>query len=338
MYKFIVSFDISKLTLDSAIIINGDLSNATHLALSNKTEAIEKLFKTYSKQPGFAYENCLICIEAIGVYSYPLLSFVANHNANIWIESGTQIKKSIGIQRGKNDKIDSFRIAEYALKNQGKARIWKPSSPIIIEIKHLTSLRVRLIKSLNNLIIPVKEIEKIGDSKTSRLLNKAMKSSIEAIQKDITMIEKQIVELLNGDDTLKEQFSLITSIVGIGPQTALALIVYTEGFKLFDDARKLACYAGVAPFEYKSGTSVRGKTRVSKMANTTLKALLHMASLTAVKLDYQLKTYYERKVGEGKAKMSVLNAVKAKLLNRVMSVIQRKKKYENSANFSLVLS
>ena len=69
------------------------------------------------------------------------------------------------------------------------------------------------------------------------------------------------------------------------------------------------------------------------MANTTLKAVLHMASLSAVRYDYQLKEYYERKVAEGKKKMSVLNAVKAKLIHRIMSVVQRKEKYENSVNF-----
>lgn len=338
MYQFILGFDISKLTLDSTIITNGELATASHQTLENKPAMIEKLFKEYSKRPGFSYENCLICIEAIGVYSYPILSFVARNNAKIWIESGTQIKKSIGIQRGKNDKIDSFRIAEYALKNQEKARIWVPSNPIITEIKHLTSLRDRLIKSRHNLVIPVKEFEQIGDLKMAKILKKAMKSSLESLENDILRIENQIIELLNGDNSLKELFSLVTSVVGVGTQTALALIIYTDAFTLFDDARKLACYAGVAPFAYTSGTSIRGKTRVSKMANTNLKALLHMASLTAVKLDHQLKSYYERKVAEGKAKMSVLNAVKAKLLCRVMSVVQRKVKYENSANFSLVLS
>ena len=79
---------------------------------------------------------------------------------------------------------------------------------------------------------------------------------------------------------------------------------------MLNDTRKLACYCGVAPFKYSSGTSVRGKTKVHYMANKKLKCNLHMASLTAVKLEVELKAYYERKVLEGKNKMSVLNAVK----------------------------
>ena len=145
MYQFIVSFDVSKLTLDSTIISNGDLVKMPHKALKNKVEAIEKLFKEYAKLPDFSFENCLICIEATGVYTYPILNFVAKHGAKIWVESGAQIKKSLGILRGKSDKDDAFRIAEYALKNQEKARLWEPSSKVIVQIKHLTKLRERLL-------------------------------------------------------------------------------------------------------------------------------------------------------------------------------------------------
>jgi transposase len=338
MYSFIVGIDVSKLTLDAVLMIDGVKETATHHLLANAPSDLEKLFKTFSKTPNFSLDKCLICIEATGVYTYPILSFVAQNDANIWVESGTQIKKSMGIQRGKNDAIDALRIATYASKNQEKIRLWKPANPTIIEIKNLTSLRHRLIKSQKQLTVPVEEFRQVGDTKTAKLLSKAIKTTLEAIERDIDDIEKLIKERLDNDTDLKELFKLVTSVVGIGTQTALALIIYTDGFTLFDDARKLACYAGVAPFGYTSGTSVKGKTRVSKLANMTLKTALHMASLTAVKLDLQLKDYYQRKVADGKNKMSVLNAVKAKLIHRVMSVVQRKEKYENSAIFSLVLS
>ncbi|MEO8109364.1 MAG: transposase [Ginsengibacter sp.] len=93
------------------------------------------------------------------------------------------------------------------------------------------------------------------------------------------------------------------------------------------DARKLACYCGVAPFEYSSGSSIRGRTQVHFMANKKLKCNLHMASLSAVKLDTDLKAYYEKKVAEGKSKLSVLNAVKNKLLARVVAVVNKQQEY-----------
>jgi transposase len=116
-------------------------------------------------------------------------------------------------------------------------------------------------------------------------------------------------------------------VVGIGFVTAINLIVHTDGFSIMNDARKLACFCGVAPFEYSSGTSVKGKTKVHPMANKKLKCNLHMASLTAVKLDPGLKSYYEIKVAEGKNKLSVLNAVRNKLLARVVSCVNNRKMY-----------
>lgn len=93
------------------------------------------------------------------------------------------------------------------------------------------------------------------------------------------------------------------------------------------DVRKLTCYCGVVPYEYSSGTSVRGKTKVHYLANKKLKCNLHMASLTAIKLGIDLKAYYERKVTEGKNKMSVLNAVANKLLARVITVVNKQREY-----------
>ena len=94
------------------------------------------------------------------------------------------------------------------------------------------------------------------------------------------------------------------------------------------DSRKLACYSGVAPFVYESGTSIRGRTGVSKFANNELKKVLHMAAISSVKHNPDLKQYFQRKVLEGKNKMSVINAVRNKLLHRVVAVIKRGTPYK----------
>lgn len=104
-------------------------------------------------------------------------------------------------------------------------------------------------------------------------------------------------------------------------------MIHTHGFSIMNDARKLACYCGVAPFEYSSGSSIRRKTKVRNMANKKIKCNLHMASITAVKHDQGLKQYYEHKIAEGKNKMSVLNAVKSKLLARVVSCVNNQRMY-----------
>ena len=338
MYKFHLGIDISKSTLDGVLLTDGKKETAIHSKVENTPEGIEELFKIYSAVLDFSLDNCLICVEATGVYTHPILNYVGLKGAKLWMESGTRIKRSMGIQRGKNDKIDSLRIALYAFKNQDDVRIWKPTNQTIDKLKHLNALRDRLVDTRKRLVTPVEEFQQVGELDFYKLLQKAMKASLQAINDDITKIDKQMKTLIDKDSSLKELYTLITSVVGIGVQTAINLLVYTDGFSLFDDARKLACYAGVAPFEHSSGSSVRGRTKVSKLANMKLKSVLQMAALSAVKYDKQLKEYYEKKIAKGKSKLSILNAVKNKLIHRVMSVVQRKKKYENSVNFSLVLS
>ena len=119
---------------------------------------------------------------------------------------------------------------------------------------------------------------------------------------------------------MKELYDLITSVVGVGTRTAVAMIVYTNEFENFTDARQLACYSGVVPFQKESGSSVRGRTRVSKMCNHTLKSLLHLSALSAVRHDPELKAYYEKKKAEGKNPMSVLNGVRNKLVHRILKM------------------
>jgi len=195
------------------------------------------------------------------------------------------------------------------------------------KIRHLASLRERLVDTKKRLATPIKEFEDVGNLAMAKLLTKTIKSSLTAIDKDLKNIEIKIIDVINEDDNLKLLYKLITSVVGIGFVTAINLIVHTNGFTMLKDTRKLACYCGVAPFEYSSGSSIRGRTKVHYMANKKLKCNLHMASLTAVKLDADLKAYYERKVEEGKNKMSVLNAVKNKLLARVVAVVKKQQEY-----------
>jgi transposase len=167
----------------------------------------------------------------------------------------------------------------------------------------------------------------MGNAKMAKLLTKSIKTTLAALEKDLKNLEANIHQILNEDDNLKNLFKLITSVVGIGFVTAINLLIHTNGFTMIKDTRKLACYCGVAPFEYSSGKSIRGKTRVHHMANKKLKSNLHMASLTAIKKDKEIKAYYERKVAEGKNKMSVLNAVRNKLIARVIAVVNKQKEY-----------
>jgi transposase len=322
-YKYFFGVDVSKKTVDITLAKDEQL---THRQFSNDPAGMDGLM-LWLNELNLDFDNVLFCMEATGLYCFMLTQFLASNDIDIWIEHAAQIKRANALNRGKNDQVDSRRIAVYATKNLDRLRLWKPVSSTLEKIKHLASLRERLVETKKRLLTPIKEFEEVGNTAMAKLLTRSIKSSLAALDKDLTNLEAGIIEIVNEDENLRHLYKLITSVVGIGFVTAINLIIYTNGFTVLKDSRKLACYCGVAPFEYSSGSSIRGKTKVHYMANKKLKCNLHMASLSAVRVDTGLKAYYERKLGEGKNKMSVLNAVKNKLLARVVAVVNKQEEY-----------
>ena len=324
-YKQFFGVDISKKTIDVTLLQN---NQNLHQQFSNDEAGMQQLLN-WLKELKIKTSETLFCMEATGLYCFILTQFLVFNEIDTWIEHAVQIKKATALARGKNDKVDSLRIATYASKNLERLRLWKPINSALEKIKHLATLRERIVETQKKLIVPIKEFEDVGNTAMAKMLIKTIKKSIAALDADLKDIEKQILKIINADVVLSKKYSNAISVVGIGFVTAINLMVHTNGFTQMNDVRKLACYCGVAPFEYSSGSSIRGKTKVHFMANKKLKCNLHMASLTAIKLDVDIKNYYERKCAEGKNKMSVLNAVRNKLLARVLSCVNNDKIYVN---------
>jgi transposase len=326
-YKHFYGVDVSKQSIDIAY---SDKQTIVHRKFENNSEGMDQLM-IWLDDNKTNLSSTLFCMETTGLYCLTLTHFLSSHSVDVWIEHSAAIKKATALARGKNDKVDSIRIVSYAIKNQDRLRLWRPMDSTLTKLKHLATLRERLVDTIKRLTVPVQEFVERGDLSTAKLLTMSMKKTLTALDKDLELVESQIMKVINDDENLKKLYKIITSVVGIGFVTAVNLMIHTQGFSVLNDARKLACYCGVAPFEYSSGTSIKGKTKVHHMANKKLKCNLHMASLTAVKYDLDLKKYYERKVASGKNKLSVLNAVKSKLLARVVSCVNNKKLYVKTA-------
>jgi len=161
--------------------------------------------------------------------------------------------------------------------------------------------------------------------------SKRLKGLIKELTEAITQIEKEIQKIMESDEIFSNQHKLLCSVDGVGEQTAVKMIIETNAFQDFTNPRKFCYHAGVAPFSYTSGSSQRSKNRVSHRADKSIKVLLHMAALiAATRMNGELHEYYLRKVSEGKNKMSVLNAVRAKLVYRMFVVIRNEKAYEKN--------
>lgn len=328
-FKNFIGIDISKGTFDYCLIKNGDPAAALSGKTSNDPSGIVKLEEFLHKQ-NLNMEETLFCMEHTGVYCRLLSGYLTENKYHVWLEMPVQIIRSLGLQRGKNDQVDAMRITEYACLKKDKAVLWQPPREVLLQINDLLTLRERLIESRKSLKQPIKELSEAGFKDAAKLIESRCIHTLKALDKEIEQIDKDLDDIIKKDSNLKKLYKLATSVSGIGKITALTLLYYTNEFTLFIKAKQLACYCGVAPFEHSSGTSIRGRTRVSNFANKRLKRLLHMVAMSTISSDKQLSQYYQRKVGEGKNRMLVINAVRNKIIHRLCAVIKRGTPYEKN--------
>jgi transposase len=323
-----VGIDVSKKTLDVVFIFNREINLSVHQQFVNDEKGIKKMLLYLQKQKVANKENTLFCMENTGIYGKNLSQTLFAKQWYVWVEAPVAIFRSMGLQRGKNDKVDAKRIAVYAMKNNEQVKLWEPSRKEISILRQLLNTREALIKGLKGLTVSINEYKETGNKELSELMKKSTSNTVKAMKKDIKNIEEAMDELVKGDTALSHLFKLLTSIPGVGKVTTAELICFTNEFKDYTEAKKLACYCGVVPFEHSSGSSVRGKTRVSHMANRILKTRLHMCAIVAIQHDPELKIYFQRKVKEGKNKMLVINAVRNKLVHRITAVVKRQTPFE----------
>ena len=160
-----------------------------HRQVTNNDEGIAQMLTWLNTREGFQITQTLFCMEATGLYCYPLLQFLHLHQAATWMENAIEIKRSLGIQRGKNDKIDAKSIAQYASKNSDRVRLWQPRREQVEQLKQLAALRERLVETRKQLLTPVNEFRQFGNEAMARMLERSISKSIKAIEKDIKGVE-----------------------------------------------------------------------------------------------------------------------------------------------------
>jgi transposase len=328
---YFLGIDLAKETFQATLTLDG--VNISETKVENNSKSIRSYFQDLRKK--FSPSQLMVCIEHTGIYSNPLLDYLTEKGIKVCVESALQIKKSQGIKRGKSDKVDARRIAQYLHKNHQQVKFWHPSRTVIQKIKALLVVRERLVKTRVQLATPIKESENYIEESLRKNIIKCCQNTLHSLTKDILKVEREIDILIKQDNKLEQEVQLATSIPGVGNITALNIIVASNEFESISEVKKFACYAGVAPFEYTSGTTIRGKTRVSKLANMTVKKLLNLSAMSAVQHCYDLKIYYTRKVAQGKNKMSVLNAVRNKLISRIYACVKNKRMYQKEYQHEL---
>jgi transposase len=333
-FYYFVGIDIAKDTLDWAVYSQQGYLLSTHTP--NTLTGIRTALVEFKALAGWNASQAVFCMEHTGIYNAHLVELLYESKLAVWLESSLQIKQAGGMQRGKTDKVDAQRIAQYAYRFRDQTRLWEPPREIIQKLAFLSATRQRLNQAYNLLAVPVAEQETFIGKSLQKTLKGNVKKSLAALKEEQQAIDQQIKELIQADAKLNELFELMVSVPGIGPVIATELLITTNEMQTINDAKKLACHAGVAPFEYRSGTSIRGKTKVSHQARKRLKALIHLGAMSAIQVNGELQDYYRRKTGEGKHAMLVLNAVRNKLIHRVCAVVRRGEKYDKKYTPALV--
>jgi transposase len=319
-WNVILGVDVSKLTLDI-----GCAERGLHIKIDNYSKGFAE-FTKWCKINSIDLKETLVVLEYTGGYEYRFIQFCDSKLIAFCRLPGMEIKKSMGMVRGKNDKADAFRIGRYGEEKRDRLTPSKPLDQNILILRQLLSFRKRLVREKAGLQSTSKEREHMYEVKKTDTIIHIAQAKIKADEKYISQVAQQIREVIKSNEELFQNYRIITSIKGIGEVNGWMTIAYTENFTSFKNARAYGVYVGVIPFGYTSGTSIKGRKRVSHLANKELKSELSQAARAAITHDKELHDYAERKL-KNKDYGVVVNNVKFKLILRMFSLVKRREIY-----------
>lgn len=328
-FKETIGIDVSKPFIDAFIY-----TTKKHKRFKNSKKGFNEMMLWVDKYTDIKNIERLYAFEHTGLYSLPLSIYLTEKEIPFILIPGLELKKSLGITRGKDDKIDAKAIALYVYRRREEIKPYKLPSKNLLELRRLLSLREKLVKQRTGYKSTNTEIKAFLTKKEHILYFKVHSEMIRTLTKQIKVVEKQLLSIIKSDEELKKMYKLIIGIKSVGVQTALFMITFTNGFTLFENYRKFASYAGIAPFPYQSGISIKGKAKVHPFANKKFKSLLSNCAVNAIVNNAEMRIYYQRRVKEGKSKMSTINIVRNKLLARIFAVVQRGTPYVDTLAYA----
>jgi len=311
--KQICGVDISKNVFDVAD------SQGNHSQFKNDGKGFNSFLKTLSSES-------LVVMEATGYYHYRLAQFLYEQGIQVSVVNPLSVKRFIQMKLAKikTDKSDAKAICEYATINEVPLYTAKDKNQAeCLQLMRLIDIYLKQSTALKNKLHGEKTL-----GKPSKTVYHSLNRSLKAVQKEIQILEDRLMEIVKEEQ--QKQLTLLKTIPGLGSKTAIMLIVLTDGFSNFENARQLCSYSGITPTLRESGTSVRGRSRISKIGNTKLRNLLFMCSFSACKHNKACREIYERIIAKGKSKKLALIAVCNKLLKQAFAIAKSGLPYQEN--------
>ena len=270
-------------------------------------------FKEFGKMLN---ENSHCVMEATGCYYQELATWLYARSIHVSVVNPLSVKRFIQmkLKTSKTDKLDAQMIRRYGESEQPD--LWNPPSELIIEATELHKLIEILVKQRAALKNKLHGLKFKGISRSPVLTS--VRRQIRNLSNEITELELKLEAVIK--EYRQDLLSRLCSITGIGKRTAIYLIVLTHGFEKFENSRQLISYFGLNPIIRESGSSVRGKSRISKTGNVHVRNLLFMCAFTACEHNKTCREIYQRLIAKGKSKKLALIAVANKLLRQSFAI------------------
>ena len=276
-----------------------------------------------------------VCMEATGVYHLQLALMLAGAGVEVMVIN-PRVAKDFGralMNRSKTDRVDASTLLEYVWRMDFKA--WKAPNAAVLELRELG-------RRLSELIRTGAEEKNRFHAKKMAAISRTVISDVEAhvaqIEKRVKQIEKAAAVVIRGDAGLSEQFAILTKIPGVARRSAILLLTELAVLDPTMTVKQIVGHAGLDPREYESGSSVQKPTRISKVGNARLRAILYMNALTAIRHDRGARLFFARLMARGKKKMQAIVAVMRKLLHGIWIVLQRRVPFDSSVLFAASLA
>jgi transposase len=316
--KYVLGIDVSKATLDYCLRERAGRILAQG-KVANSPTGLDELLKIFTEN-GVTATDLHAVMEATGHYGNLAFNFLHQQGVVVSVVNPTQIKhfgRSLNV-RTKNDRVDARIIARFGAERSPRQTLPIPASEaalreIMREIEALTGEKTQCQNRL--------------DAVAEECVRQSLRDRLDFIEKQIALLQDHAKKVVAGDPQLQEKVTLLDTIPGIAVTTAMRVVSEIAG-KNFESARDLAAYAGLTPAEHTSGSSVRGKTRLSKIGNTHLRKALYMPAQSARRFCAPLKAWGDELLTRGKAKKAVIGAVMRKLIHIIFGVLSHQTPFD----------
>jgi len=309
-----VGVDVSKKTLDAFVEVDG---KPKHHQFPNAPQGFKDML-LWLRGCGIYAPH--FCMEATGSYWERFAAFLFQTGLKVSVVNPSCIKRfaQSELKRTKTDKVDAgviFRFARAMKPNE-----WTPA-PREVQLLQALSRRVHVLTKMRR-----QELNRM-EAEEEKAVKRSISATLKIIEAEMERVKKKIKTLIMVHDDLKRKAQLLLTIPGVGEQTVHLILAEVPNIDFFPDAKQLVAFAGLAPREIRSGSSVRGRTSLSKTGNARLRQGLYMSAVVAMKWNPIVSSFCDRLVARGKPLMKVVGAAMRKLLHIVYGVLKSGKPF-----------